>query len=286
MMIYVLKANGTEEKFNPRKVIETCIRSGTSRQRAEEILAIVKARMHGKTTSHSIYRIILDSLDNLNDKSSFVYRLRESIADMDSISFEIYVKKILKGLGYKTTWNHLIQGRYVEHQVDVTARKDGKMYMIECKRHFNPHRFCSLGVVLQVKARFDDIRLGFLDGMNKFDFYQPWIFNNTKFSAHAIRYGEGAGVLLSGWGYKGDMALDSMINKMNMFPVTILKCDIAAKKRMMEKRIITVDDIRKTDMQRLDSIINDRKTSEDIFAQVRKLDKPSHERTAAGNGFV
>ncbi len=269
-MPYVIKADGRKEPFNAGKIIKTCLAAGATRQRAEQIVRAIKSKIGNGTTTHNIYRMLIEELEKLNDKSSMVFRMREAIADMDSTSFELFTKRLLKGLGYRSRWNQLIKGRYVEHQVDVVAKKDGKVYMIECKKHFNQHRFCSLGITLQVNARFEDLKLGFLDGKHGYDFYKPWIFNNTKFSDHAIQYGEGVGMLLTGWGYKGDLALDAMVNRMKMYPVTILKCDIGLQKKLLSRRIITIFDL--IDSQRSElSQWMDKNVMQKILQQAEEL---------------
>ncbi len=244
-MIYVIKADGRKEPFDEQKIIKTLVRNELDEKKAGEIALKIKNTISDGITTHELYKLITEELEKLNTVSSFLFRLRDAIANIDSESYEIYVKKILEAHGYECKWNVLIMGRYVEHQVDVVAAKNGNNYLIECKRHFNPHRICGLDVVLQVNARMEDINDGFKDGKNNFNFKQSWIFNNTKFSEHAKSYAQGKNMLLSGWKYKKDLSIEHLAHSKKVYPITILKADLSEQRELLSKRVITCSDLMK-----------------------------------------
>ncbi len=238
--MYVIKADGRKEEFSEEKIIQTCMRAGVSAETAKSIAKKVKAAFPAGTTTHKIYSFVLDELDRIGDTGLFT--LRESVASLDPTSFEIYVKKVLEAHGYKCAWNKLIQGRYVEHQVDILAFKE-KNFIVECKRHFNPHRFTGLGICLQVDARLNDLRLGGNSGKNKYNIDAAWIVTNTKFSEHAKHYAKGTGIRLSGWRYEEEFSLEKLIQSKKVLPVTLLKMDPAQLRTFVQKNIITLDDL-------------------------------------------
>ena len=239
--MYVVKADGTKEEFQPRKIIRTCMRSGVSRGVAEEIATIIRKSIREGETTHKIYRMIISELAKRENKTSFVFTLRESIARMDSLSFELYVKRILEAYGYRCAWNKIIKGMCVEHQVDMVAEKD-KLFLVECKHHMNHHRFCGLGNILGIQARLEDIADGFKHRKNKYNFDMAWVATNTKFSDHAKRYAKGKGIRLTGWHSK-EFSLENMVEEKRIFPITALRDNIYLQKKLLEQGIITLQDL-------------------------------------------
>lgn len=241
--MYVIKADGRKEEFSGEKIIKTCMRAGVSEDTAREIAETARDRFRSGTTTHEIYRFILDELDKAGDRTLFA--LRESVARLDPTSFELYVKKILEAHGYRCVWNKLIEGKYVEHQIDIIASRD-KNFLVECKRHFNPHRFTGLGICLQVEARLRDVVAGAKAGKNSSRVNAAWIVTNTKFSDHAKQYARGVGVRLSGWKYEEKYSLESLIETKKVLPVTMLTAAPAVYKQLLQKNVITLYDLLET----------------------------------------
>ncbi|MBI2579491.1 MAG: restriction endonuclease [Candidatus Aenigmarchaeota archaeon] len=241
-MVLVKKADGRKEEFDGGKIIATCMRAGLPRKAAEAVLAKVNKKLYDGIGTHDIYEMVLKELERTEDRSSMVFRLREAVSQMPSDKFELYVMKLLEGRGYRCRWNVLVKGRYVEHQADILAEKAGRKYLVECKHHVNPHRFCGLGIALQVQARLDDIRDGFREGKNTLDFSQAWIVTNTKYSEHAKSYASGKKIILSGWKYKGKDSLENIIQSKRMYPVSMLKLDKNVKSRLYEQNITTIQE--------------------------------------------
>lgn len=241
-MVFVIKADGNKEPFDPKKIYNTCIRSGADDTLARQISDFVSKQVRDGWSTHKIYKMVLDELDKTEHKSAFLFPMRHAITDLGSDTFEVYTKRILEAYGYACEWDKIVQGRIVEHQVDVIAKKD-KTYLIECKHHTNPHRFCGLGVMLQVQARLEDVQDGFKDRKTKYDFAGAWIFNNTKFSYHAKKYADGKNIRLSGWGYKKEFSLETMVTKKKIYPITILKTSPDVYRKLFQKNIITIQDL-------------------------------------------
>jgi len=266
-MVFIIKADGSQEEFNQRKIIRTCLRAGANRKLASEIAQKIGSQVREGWTTHKIYEMILNGLDKEKDPSSLLFTLRESIAKIDPESFEIYAKKLLEAHGYFCEWNRLIKGRCVEHQIDVIARKE-KLYLVECKHHVNPHRFCGLGIVLQVQARMEDVNDGFAEGRNRYMFDNAWVFTNTKFSFHAKKYAAAKNIILTGWSYKGNYSLENMAEAKQLYPITILRANARTQKTLLENNIITLDDFLSDK-----KIKNRLKRSEyaNIFSQIESL---------------
>jgi hypothetical protein len=238
----IIKADGSREEFQPKKIIKTCLRAGATREKAEEIAKKISQRVKENWTTHKIYQMIITELDKIKNKSAFVVTIRHAIAKLGPENFELYCKKLLEAEGYTCEWNKIVKGRCIEHQIDVIAKRD-KLYLVECKHHENPHRFCGLGIALQVQARLEDVKDGFSDKKNKYNFDVAWIFTNTKFSYHTKKYSAAKGIVLTGWGYKGDYALEKMAETKRIYPVTILRLGRDVEEKLLENNIITLQDM-------------------------------------------
>jgi len=235
--MYVVKADGTRQEFRRQKIVETCLRSGLSRALSEKIGKDVEKKLFDGISTHEIYRILQKELDARSERSSYLLRLREAISMLDPASFEVYTKKLLDNQGYRTSLNVLIKGKCVEHEVDVVASRSSETALVECKHHKNLHRFTGLGTCLQVEARMQDINA------KRKTFSVSWIVTNNKFSGHAIQYAGGMGIRLTGWRSGGNYSLEKLSNQCGLFPVTILRCDEDEIKSLLEKRIVTLQDV-------------------------------------------
>lgn len=235
----VIKADGTEEKFKKKKIISTCKRAGKDEKTAKKIADKIKKKVKNKTSTKKIYNLIVKELKKHKDPTSLIYKLREAIAELKPKRFEDYAKDILESRGYDCKVRKIIKGKIVEHEIDVVAKKDGKTFLVEVKRHKNPHRYCGLGTVMEIWARFDDIN------KKKKMFDRIWMFVNTKFSEHAKRYGKGKNMILTGWRTNRDHSLEKMIVKKD-FPVTILDISKKSKEKLQKNNILTLNQLLNT----------------------------------------
>lgn len=244
--INVTKADGTKEKFSRNKIIETCLRSGAQKFAAEKIAKKIERSVAEGTTTHDIYRMIISELEEAEDRSSLLFRLRESVAALDSRVFEVYVKKVLEANGFRCSWNKTVEGYAVEHQIDLIAVDSmQRSFLVECKRHFNPHRYTGLGVCLQVQARFEDLVDGFSARKNNVKLDAAWIFTNTKFSEHAKKYSAAKKIRLTGWGCEKGWEFERLAQGKNVLPVTILGSGSEVK-QLLAKKVVTVSDFLKS----------------------------------------
>ncbi len=239
-MMFVIKADGRKEAFNDEKIIQTCLRSGATPETARAIVKKARETFREDVSTHKLYVFIADELDAAGNATLFL--LREAVANLDPTTFELYIKKVLEADGYKCAWNRLVLGRYVEHQVDIIASKE-KTFIVECKRHFNPHRFTGLGICLQVESRLRDIAEGAKVGNNNVKADEAWIVTNTKFSDHAKQYAKGIGIRLTGWKYQEPFSLEGLIERKKVLPVTVLKTDPSVHRLLVRKKIITLNDL-------------------------------------------
>ncbi len=250
-MIYVTKFDGRREPFKKSKILRTCLRVGVDRKNAREIVDRISRNVYDGITTKEIYHMILKELETFHRPKSSIYKLRESLSLIEPHAFELFTAKLLGAFGYQTEHNIIIEGLCVDHEVDVVAKKGDELILVECKHHKNFHRFSGLDVALQVYARMEDIDDGFKKSKNKYNFTNAWIFTNSKVSDHAIRYTMAKGMKLTGWHYPETNGIEVMVQKSDVYPVTVLKVKRSVLSKMMENGIITIQDITDKKLRKL-----------------------------------
>lgn len=243
--MYVIKASGKKEEFNSQKILQTLLRAGASRNLANEIVSSVKAKSHNLITTREILDMALDLLKNKQPEVGARYDLKRAIMNLGptGFPFEQFFAEILKNYGYKTKVGQTVQGKITDHEVDIAAEKNSKKYMIECKYHNSLGVYTNIKVALYIYARFLDLR-------EKFN--QPWLSTNTKCSAKAITYAKGVGMKITSWKYPKNESLQKLIEKKNLYPITILKSvDNNVKTKLSRAGIVLAKNLFNYDLNEL-----------------------------------
>ena len=213
--MYVIKASGEKEKFNPKKITGTLLRAGASKKLASEIVSKVEKRTHDGTKTREILDYALKLLRSEKPEVSARYDLKRAIMSLGptGFTFEKFFAEILKHYGYETQVGRMVQGKIIRQEVDVTAKKK-YVYMVENKYHNSVGNYTNLKVALYTYARFLDLK-------KHFDF--PWLATNTRLSRKARMYAKGVNMKVTSWNYPKDDCLNSLITKKKLYPITILK---------------------------------------------------------------
>jgi hypothetical protein len=213
--MYVIKASGEKEKFNPRKITATLLRAGASKQLASEIVSKVEKRTKDGTRTREILDYTLKLLKNKKPEVSARYDLKRAIMSLGptGFPFEKFFAEVLKKYGYETQVGRMVQGKIIKHEVDITAKKK-KVYMVENKYHNSLGNYTNLKVALYTYARFLDL---------KKNFDHPWLVTNTRLSRNARMYSKGVNMKVTSWNYPKDDCLHTLITKKKLYPITILK---------------------------------------------------------------
>lgn len=201
MKISVTKQSGKREPYYAQKVLDSIVRSKVEPDKAQEILAKVETKLFDGIRTEELYRLVYREIveEGLKEASTF-YQLREAIAQMDSIDFEHFIGETLASQGYETIWNQIVAGECVSHQGDVLAKdKDGRVFWVEVKHHFEYHRDTDLGTIVEMWGRLADLKAGLQQGNHEYGFVNAWLITNTKFSAHALQYAACKKLRVTGW---------------------------------------------------------------------------------------
>jgi len=225
---YVTKANGEKERFDYKKLESSLKKVHASDELISRIISEISTEAKSKNiiTTQEIYRKAFAILRKEHKPTAIKYSLKKAVAQLGptGFPFEQFVSEIFKAEGYTTDTDKIIQGKCVEHEIDVVAWKPEELIMVEAKFHTDYNLKSDLKIVLYVKARYDDI-FG-----NKYTFggqerklTEGWIITNTKFSSTAIQYGQCQPMLkFVGWNYPYDNNLHHMIEKHELTPITAL----------------------------------------------------------------
>jgi len=220
----ILKGDGTTEAFEPTKLVDSMLRSGTDRSLAEEVAKDVSRSVRDGMTTTEIYKKAFKLLREEEHVTAARYSMRRAILELGptGFPFEDYVSAVLHAKGYETRTRVMLQGKCAEHEVDIVLKKDGKTFGAELKFHNTPGFKTDIKTALYVRARFTDIEshahlkgeLCAVDG--------GWLITNTKFTENAINYAACAGIKLIGWGYPDKGNLSDMIAETGVYPITVM----------------------------------------------------------------
>lgn len=239
----VKKSTGHFEKYSPEKIKKSLERSGLN---ADELRS-VQSELESTLTEQEIStNEIFDTTKELIFKKSHFfagvkYSLKNAILLLgpNGFVFEQFLAKALAKDGYQTKTNIIMQGRCIQHEIDISAIRADYQMLIESKFHNDQEIKNDLKTVLYVKARMDDLR-SFAE--NKFDDF--YLVSNTSFSKDAIKFAECSQLKLLGFNYPLEKTLYQLIEDGHHYPITCLpwikKSDL---KVFFEKNILTLHEL-------------------------------------------
>jgi len=254
--MFVVKASGRKEKFDPEKIRRTCMRAGASKELTNKIIKEVENKIYDGITTREILRMVLDLLHKKEPYVASRYDLKGAIFRLGPAGFvfEHLVSGILRFYGYKTKLNSVIKGACVYHEIDVIATKGNKNYMIECKYHNEPGIYTGLREALYTYARFLDLEDGYKKKLcSKFN--QPWLVCNTKFSDDTIQYAKCKKIKLIGWNYPENQGLEGMLERKRLYPITMLRViDKDSLEKLSNANMVLVRNLLKYNINELNKI--------------------------------
>lgn len=211
--IFVAKADGTTELYNPDKLLGSLRRAGASEDAATTIARDVEKELWSGISTQEIYSRAFARLREHRHAAAARYSLKRAVLDFgpSGFPFETFIAELYRSEGFDAKVDQIVKGACVEHEVDVVMSKGQQLIFAEAKFHNAAGFKTDLKVVLYVKARIDDIGRG--TGL---------VVTNTKFTSKAIQYSECAGLELLSWDYPQHATLHSRIEKAGLYPVTAL----------------------------------------------------------------
>lgn len=223
--IFVKKASGEEEPFDINKLKSSLDNAGADEKIIKEIVADIEDWLYTGITTKKIYSRAFLLLRRKKIKTALRYKIKQAILQLGPTGypFESLVGKIFEKQGYSVKVAKIIQGNCISHEMDVIATKGKSQNLIECKYSQDQGKQISIQVPLYVHSRVEDI----IRKQKEFKEYQEcsfkgWVVTNTRFSTDSMEYGKCIGLNLLGWDYPFGEGLKDIIEKINIYPITLL----------------------------------------------------------------
>jgi hypothetical protein len=229
MAILIVKADGTEEPFNPEKLIGSLIRAGAEHDIARTIAKDIERELYPNIPTAEIYRHAFSKLRDSRRGAAARYSLKRAILELgpSGFPFEAYLSELFRSEGARTEIDQIIAGACVEHEVDVVvhipaiAAQSVSIMYIEAKFHNAAGFKTDLKTVLYVKARLDDI-LAHRKEKGLPEVMRGMVATNTKFTSRAAQYAACAGVEILSWEEPLHNTLQDRIEAAGLYPITAL----------------------------------------------------------------
>lgn len=241
--IEITKASGDKALFNEAKLKESLKRSGANSVLIEQVLEKIRTMLYNGIPTKDIYKAAFHLLKRKERISAAKYKLKRALMELgpSGYPFERLSAAILKKEGYVTQVGKIVQGKCVQHEIDVIAQRGEEHLMIECKFHSDQGRFCNVKIPLYIQSRFLDIEAKWkLRKGHEQKFHQAWIFTNTRFSTDAIQYANCMGLKLLSWDYPGEKSLRNRIDEAGLHPLTALTTLSKKEKQQLLTRNIVL----------------------------------------------
>jgi len=242
-MIQVKKANGELEPFSTEKLERSLRNSGADSILTAEIIKDINSWIYEGVTTKRIYDSAFAYLRRKKQSSSLRYKLKQAIMELGPTGhpFEHFIGKIMENQGYKTEVALIVRGFCVNHEVDVIATKEKHQLIAECKYGQSSDKSVSVQVPLYVHSRVNDIirireKLPVFQGYT----FQGMVATNTRFTQDSIDYSRCSGLKLLGWDYPEGQGLKDLIDRENIYPITVLQTLTKAQKQMLFEKDIVV----------------------------------------------
>lgn len=236
----VTKANGEQELFNPEKLFRSLVRSGADEDFAREITDDISSKIIEGEGTKTIYHKAFARLKAEKDHIAARYSVKHALLELgpSGYPFEDFVKEIYNALGYTATTRIIVQGRCVEHELDIVAVRGDERIGAELKFHNSPGVKSDLKVALYVHARFEDIAAQ-SGAKSEHDFTDKLLITNTKFTKQVEAYAACVGLQLISWDYPAQGNLRELIEETGLHPVSCLTTiSTVNKRRLMEDGVV------------------------------------------------
>ena len=231
--INIVKYSGDVVPFDVNKLINSIRRAQASEELIQQIVEQVEDQIYDGITTKKIYQMAFKILKGKSRVSASKYKLKKALMELgpSGFPFEKLVGKLLEYEGFATKVGVIVQGKCVQHEIDVIAKKDDTHYMIECKYHSDQGRFCNVKIPLYIHSRFLDVEKQWERQKGHEDkLHRGGVFTNTRFTTDAVQYGKCVGLLLTSWDYPMGNGLKDRIDKLGLHPLTALTTLTKAEK--------------------------------------------------------
>ncbi|WP_282068164.1 restriction endonuclease [Olleya namhaensis] len=221
--IYIKKASGKPVKFSIKKLRKSLINSGADIMLTDSIVNNVRDQLYQGISTKEIYNKAYALLKSKKSHIASKYKLKKAIYELGptGFPFERYIASIIKASGYDVKVGQIINGKCVNHEVDILATKEKATIVIECKFHGEAGLNCNVKIPLYIHSRYKDIQSKWNNQLGlKTKITEGWVVTNTRFTKDAQTYGNCIGLYLLSWDYPLHNGLKDRIDKLKLYPIT------------------------------------------------------------------
>jgi len=244
-MVMIRKASGELEEFSSNKVVTAIVRSGGTPDVADRVIKKLEKKLYKGISTREIYKITFRLLDREQPSLASRYDLKGAIMRLGpaGFPFETYMGEVLAEHDYKVKLRQRVQGKCVEHEIDIVLNRGDEHTIVECKYHNEYGIYTGLKATLYTYARFLDLEECSKEGKCE-NFTGVWLATNTKFSSDAIQYSKCRGLRLLGWRYPPGEGIENLIESKGLYPITILrKLDRKSKEMLANANLMLLKDL-------------------------------------------
>lgn len=245
----ITKADGTREEFKPEKLRTSLSKAGASDNEITHIVKNIEKSLREGMQTQKIYQKAFRLLRESGNTSAAKYSLRRAVFGLGptGFPFEDFLGKIFEAEGYSTKRRIILQGKCATHEIDLAAYSPNHSFIAEAKFHSHPGVKSDLQVALYSYARYLDLQSARICPADDCGIINLCIITNTKFTSTAVNYAECVGIKLLSWNYPRDESLQDKIEKLKLYPITVLShLSSSQKQKMLRSGVILCADILKT----------------------------------------
>ncbi len=248
--IYVIKASGEREPFQPEKIYRTLRRAKASKELSREVVEEVKTRVYNGMTTKEVLRLVKRLLRQKEIRTYARYNLKGAIVRLgpEGFPFETYVAEILDSHGYNVELRKKLRGRCTNHEIDIVIKNGESIDIVECKFHNSHGTYTNLKEALYTYARLLDLR----EGGCKIK--RAWLVTNTKISKQGLEYAKCRNLKVISWKYPPGGSLKDLIDKKALYPITSLPgINPKILKKFSESKMMLLKDLVERDIESIAS---------------------------------
>jgi hypothetical protein len=238
----IMKVSGEMEFFSRIKLMHSLQRSGADSSVVEEVVRDVEAKLFDGIPSKVIYQMAFSLLRKKQLGIAARYKLKQAMMELGPTGhpFEYFVGEVFRLQGFNVEVAQVLQGHCVTHEVDVIATMGMDQYFIECKYYLRTGKNANVQVPLYIRSRVDDLIKKRNDEPEFAGYtFHGGIVTNTRFTADAISFGECTGLHLLSWDYPEGNGLKEIIDREQIFPITVLTTlSLSDKQKLMDEGIV------------------------------------------------
>lgn len=220
----IRKASGKNVQFSLKRVEKSLRKAGTEESLIKEILETLPSILSDNTSTRDVYDLAFRMLKKKSKTVASRYSLKQAIFALGptGFPFERFIGAIFKAMNYNVEIGKNVQGKCVEHEVDVIARDATHINYMECKFHSEQGRKCNVKTPLYVHSRFNDITSAG-ETRQKITSLDPqgWVVTNTRFTKDALIYSKCVGLHLLSWDEPKGKGLKDLIDHTGLYPITV-----------------------------------------------------------------